>query len=76
MRLDASLRREPSRLHVDEADPVVVDVKERIAPAQVRGVEHLVRQPVFLRGRQRAQHQRALGRTQIDPAGLRQQVLA
>src|SRR5688500_8397388 len=76
MSLDRSFRREPARLAVQDSDPVGVDVEDRVAPPQLRAVEHLVRETVRPRARERSGHELAVGRSHVEAAGLREQRLS
>src|SRR5687767_10675921 len=69
---DRSFRGEPACLAVEDADPVGVDVEDRIAPPELRAVEHLVRKSVSPRARERSRDELAVRRSHVQAAGLRE----
>src|SRR5207253_8950753 len=71
--LDAAFRREPTGLLLEDPDPVVVRVERRVATPDIAGLEHLVREAVLGRAAKRARHQLTAGRSEVQPAGLREE---
>src|SRR5688572_30457565 len=73
---DRSFRGEPAGLAIEDADPVGVDVEDRVAPPQLRAVEHLVRETVRPRARERSRDELAVRRSHVEAAGLREERLS
>ena len=69
MRRDRRLDREESAVGLHHADVIAGNAERRKASHHVRRVQHLVRQAVRARGAQRAGHDRAVGRADLDDAG-------
>ncbi len=76
MRLDAALWSEPSGLDVEEPAPAVVDREERIAAAKLGVVEQLVGEAMRAGALERAADELAVGPSEEEAAGLREECLA
>src|SRR5205814_10078831 len=76
VRLDAPLRREPSRLPLEHAGPAVGPIEEREALAKIGRTEALVLELVFARARESARNERAVRPPGVEATGPGEQPLA
>src|SRR5581483_9065577 len=76
VRLDAALWSEPSGLDVEEPAPAVVDREQRIAAAKLGVVEQLVGEAMRAGALERAADELAVGPSEEEAAGLREECLA